>query len=200
MEEWSDRAGLGAGRFEPDEGSGEGVSDAANPGAGAASERIGATGGVPVDVVEAMLAAARVLVGLSVQSVADLGESVTLPQLRVLVLVASRSPANLNEVAAGIGVHPSNATRAVERLVVAGLLERREDPADRRYLRVQLAPAGAALVDGMMQRRRAAIGAILDRMAPEQREQLGSGAAAFAEAGGEIAHSAAGSLGWITAE
>ncbi len=151
-------------------------------------------------VVEAVLAAARVLVGLSAQSVAELGDTVSLPQLRVLVIVASRSPLNLGDVADGLGLHPSNATRAVERLVTAGWLERRDDPADRRNLVLELTPAGKNLVEGVMDHRSTAIAAIVDQMEPVQRRRLGAGAAAFAEAGGEVPHSAVWSLGWTTSD
>ena len=68
------------------------------------------------------MVAARVLVAVSAQSVAAVQDELTLPQLRVLVMVASRREMNLGAVAEGLGVHPSNATRAVDRLVVAGLL------------------------------------------------------------------------------
>jgi DNA-binding MarR family transcriptional regulator len=84
--------------------------------------------------VEAVMLAARVLVGVSAQSVAALDDTVTLPQLRVLVMVSSRGQLNLGAVAAGLGVHASNATRTVDRLVVAGLISRSEDPTDRRHL------------------------------------------------------------------
>lgn len=75
---------------------------------------------------------------------------VTLPQLRLLVMVSSRGPLNLGAVAAGLGVHPSNATRAVDRMVGAGLLSRSDDPTDRRNLVLELTPAGQALVDQVM--------------------------------------------------
>lgn len=151
------------------------------------------------EVVESVLAAARVLVAVSAQSVAATADTVTLPQLRVLVMLASQASMNLNGVAARLGVHPSNATRAVDRLVAAGLLDRRDDPADRRNLLLELTHAGNVLVQDVMQRRRDTIAEILEQMSPEQRRQFGAGAAAFAEAGGEFPSSAAWSLGWTTA-
>ena len=54
--------------------------------------------------------------------------SVTLPQLRVLVLTCDRGALSMGEVAQLLDVHPSNATRLVDRLVQAGLLDRRDDP------------------------------------------------------------------------
>jgi DNA-binding MarR family transcriptional regulator len=151
------------------------------------------------DDVEAVLAATRVLVGLSAQSVARLDGEVTLPQLRVLVMVASRPGMNLGAVAAALGVHPSNATRAVDRLVVAGLLSRSDDPTDRRNLQLELTDAGRDLVGRVMQDRRAAIAGILERMPAARRRALVPVLRAFALAAGETPEPAVWSLGWPTA-
>lgn len=150
------------------------------------------------DDVEAVMAAARVLVAVSAESVAAVEDVVTLPQLRVLVLVASRTAPNLGAVATGLGMHPSGATRAVDRLVAAGLLDRSDDPTDRRNLVLELTEAGRALVDKVMDQRRGAIAAILDRMPAGRRRSLVPVMRAFAEAGGETDDKAAWSLGWTT--
>jgi DNA-binding MarR family transcriptional regulator len=150
------------------------------------------------DDVEATMLAARALVGISAQSLAEVDEVVTPPQMRVLVMIASRGPLNLGAVARGLGVHPSNATRACDRLVAAGLLDRRDDPADRRNLQLQLTDRGRALVDDVMDRRRHAIAAVLDRMPALQRTALIPVLAAFAEAAGETADEHLWSLGWTT--
>jgi DNA-binding MarR family transcriptional regulator len=151
------------------------------------------------DDVEAVMAAARVLVAVSAQSVAAVEDIVTLPQLRVLVMVASRTAPNLNAVANGMGVHPSNATRTVDRLVLAGLLDRRDDPTDRRNLVLELTESGRELVKQVMDQRRVAIAAVLDRMPPGRRRSLVPVMRAFAEAGGETPDDAVWSLGWTTA-
>lgn len=151
------------------------------------------------DDVDAVLAAARVLVAISARSVAEVESEVSLPQLRVLVMVASRGPLNLGAVAAGLGVHPSNATRAVDRLVTAGLLDRSDDPTDRRHLVLRLTEDGAALVDRVKRSRSTAVAAILERMPPARRRALVPVLAAFARAGGETPESDAWSLGWTTA-
>lgn len=164
------------------------------------STREAADGTGGADDVEAVLAATRVLVAVSAQSVAAIDDVVTLPQLRVLVMVASRDGMNLGAVAAGLGVHPSNATRAVERLVVAGLLNRRDDPADRRNLILELSPAGSALVDRTMDERRNAVAAILDRMPPGRRRSLVPVLRSFAAAAGELPEGAVWSLGWTTTD
>lgn len=77
------------------------------------------------DEVEAVMLAARMLVAVSAQSVAEVEDQVTLAQLRVLVMVASGAALNLGTVAKALGVHASNAKRVVDRLVTAGRLNRR---------------------------------------------------------------------------
>lgn len=149
--------------------------------------------------VEAVMAAARVLVALSAQSVAGVDDVVTLPQLRVLVMIVSRGVMNLGAVAQGLGVHPSNATRLVERLVTAGLVDRRDDPTDRRNLVLELTPAGHELVDRVMNDRRVAIVRILDRMPASRRRALVPVLRSFADAGEETPDDAVWSLGWTTA-
>ncbi|HXV92063.1 MAG TPA: MarR family transcriptional regulator [Pseudonocardia sp.] len=150
------------------------------------------------DEVEAVMAAARLLVAMSARSIAEVDDLVTLPQLRVLVMVASRGPLNLGAVARGLGVHPSNATRACDRLVAAGLLDRREDPTDRRNLLLEPTRQGRSLVDRVMGHRRAAISAVLDRMPDAQRRALVPALAAFAAAGGEVPGPDVWALGWTT--
>lgn len=136
------------------------------------------------------MAATRVLVAVSAQSVAAVDDVVKLPQLRVLVMVASRGGLNLGAVTAGLGVHPSNATRAVERLAVAGLLDRRDDPTDRRSLVLELSVHGRGLVERVMDERRTKIAEILARMPPSRRRALVPVLRSFAAAAGEVPASA----------
>lgn len=156
--------------------------------------------GTLADDVEAVMLAARALVAVTARSVAAVEEVVTLSQLRVLVMVASRGALNLGAVAAGLGVHPSNATRAVDRLVGAGLLERRDDPADRRNLILELSPQGRGLVERVMADRRSAIADIVQRMPVKRRRALVPVLGSFAAACGELPDDAAWSMGWTTAE
>ena len=50
--------------------------------------------------------------------------TVSVPQMRVLVLLWTGEPLNLSAVAEGLGVNASNASRTCDRLVAAGLVER----------------------------------------------------------------------------
>lgn len=149
--------------------------------------------------IEAVMLAARVLVAITAQSMAVVQQDVTLPQLRALVMVASRGPLNLNTVARGLGVHPSNATRACDRLVAAGLLDRRDNPQDRRNLILELTEQGRELVETVMAHRRAAIEAVLAQVPAIHRRALVPALRCFVAAG-EVSEQISGSevwtLGW----
>lgn len=135
--------------------------------------------------VDAVLAAARVLVAVIARSVTVVEDKVTVPQLRILMLVSTRVPMNLSAVADALGVHPSNASRACDRLVDLGLLRRRDSDTDRRNLVLDLSPAGRAVVDSVVSARRDALRAILKDMPADDRQGLAPALLAFAHAAGE---------------
>lgn len=132
--------------------------------------------------VDAVMRASRVLVGVVAHSVAEVEDLVSLPQFRVLVIIASKAPVNLGQVADGLGVHPSNATRTVDKLVTAGFVERADDPADRRYLVLNLTSAGHDVVERVMAYRRSSIAAVMTDMPQSRRRALASALASFAKA------------------
>lgn len=136
--------------------------------------------------VNAVMRGSRVLLAIVTRSIAEVGDVVTMPQLRVLVMIAAHGPQHLGAVAQTLGVHPSNATRTCERLVVAGLLHRTDDPADRRFLRLELTGQGLALVERVMTHRRTAVEQVMERMPAAGRRELAAALGAFAEAAGEV--------------
>jgi DNA-binding MarR family transcriptional regulator len=146
--------------------------------------------------VDAMMLAAQALVGITARSVAEVEFRVTLPQLRLLVLVASRPPMNLNALAHEIGVHPSNATRACDRLVSAGLLRRGESPIDRRNLALELTDESRALIDTLVAHRRRALAAVLAQVPPARRRTIVSAMQLFGQTAGEVSAARAWELGW----
>jgi DNA-binding MarR family transcriptional regulator len=129
---------------------------------------------------DAVLAAARVLVDVVLTSIADV--KLTLPQFRLLLIVSARGPLNLSAVAEDLGVHPSNATRASDRMIEAGLLDRREAEGDRRHVALSLTSEGERVVASVMRRRRRAVTQVLDRMPKGQRKALIPALEAFTEA------------------
>jgi DNA-binding MarR family transcriptional regulator len=130
---------------------------------------------------------------------------VTLPQLRVLVMVQDSGPLNMSSVAAGLGVNPSNASRTCDQLVRGGLLDRREHPGDRRNVVLTLTGGGRRLVSSMLRQREAIFAQVVERMAPEARSRLAVGLNAFSDAAREISGEGLGLpdgegqlLGWLT--
>jgi DNA-binding MarR family transcriptional regulator len=140
---------------------------------------------VTAEEIDAVMSAARVLVGVIAASVAGVDGAVTPPQLRVLVLTASRGPWNIAALAEVLQVHPSNATRTVDRLVQAVLLLRRDSPVDRRNVELALSRRGQALVTSVMEHRRQALERVLRAMPPQCRRDLVPALRAFADAAGE---------------
>lgn len=152
--------------------------------------------GVTGEQVDAVMLAARALVGVAAQAVSEAEDRVTLPQLRVLMLIASRGGLNLNALADLMGVHPSNASRSCDRLVAAGLLTRAESTIDRRNLTLQLTDKGEQLVAELIDHRRQAITIVLEQMPVARRRTLVSAMKSFGEAAGEIPAQSAWKLGW----
>ncbi|BDB60895.1 MULTISPECIES: MarR family winged helix-turn-helix transcriptional regulator [Rhodococcus] len=146
--------------------------------------------------VDAVMSASRALVGIAAASVAEVEDRVSIPHLRILVLVGTRGPLTLAGVADELGVDPSGASRAVDKLMKAGLLDRRDSPEDRRKLALTLTPDGAAVVHTVMDHRRDAIAAVLSRLSAGQRDELAAAFGVFAEAAGEPATEDALTLLW----
>ena len=84
----------------------------------------------------------RALVGIAAASIADVEDVVTVPQFRVLVMLYTRGPMNMAAVATALDVNPSNARRTCDRLMKAGLLDRRESADDRRNVTLTITEEG----------------------------------------------------------
>ena len=144
-----------------------------------------AAGGPSADQIDAVLRASRALMGIAAASMAAVDDDVTVPQLRVLVMVDTKGPLNLTAVAAGLRVNPSNASRTCDRLIRAGLLDRQDSPDDRRNITLSLTDAGRRLVNKVIEHRRTAIIRVLRDMDPDDRELLTTALDRFATAAGE---------------
>jgi len=133
-----------------------------------------------------VVAASRALVGVAARSLAGLEEEVTLSQYRALVLLCSRGPQGVAQLADLLGVSPSTATRMVDRLVTKGLARRHRASRDRRCVTVRVSGVGEALVREVTARRRAEIARIVGSMAPGSHESLVRALSEFARAAGEV--------------
>lgn len=140
---------------------------------------------VTSEQVESVMRAARALVGITAASISCVDDVVTVPQLRVMMMIATRGAMNLAGVAAGLAVSPSNASRICDRLLKVGMVDRRDDPADRRNIALTLTAEGQDLIDRVIHHRRNAIRRVLRQMPPEQRTLLTVVLDDFATAAGE---------------
>jgi len=153
------------------------------------------------ELITGILTASRVLVGVSARSLAEIEDTVTPSQFRTLVVLSAHGPSRLVELARRLDVQASTALRSVDRLLVSGLVDRRENPRDRREVTIELTSTGRRLVTRVTGRRRAAIETIVRAMPPARRRELLEalgGFTAFAEAADEppagVDHASA--LGW----
>src|SRR3954465_10293103 len=92
----------------------------------------------------ALMRASTVITAIVVRSLTSVSPQVTVVQARVLVIVWGLGTANVNAVAEGLGTNASNASRACDRLVRAGLLTREQADGDRRHVVLRLSPQGQA--------------------------------------------------------
>jgi DNA-binding MarR family transcriptional regulator len=136
-------------------------------------------------VTEALLTASRLLVAVSARSIAAVDDSVTLPQFRLLVVLHSRGPQNVSALAESLGVNPSSATRAIDRLIRAGMVDRKTNPDSRREMQISLTRAGQRVVRNVTRRRHQEIARIVERMPVTHRRGIVRALTAFSQAGGE---------------
>jgi DNA-binding MarR family transcriptional regulator len=71
----------------------------------------------------------------------------TMSQTKAMYLLVAAGPLRMSELAHRLGVTNSTATGQVDRLVELGLLERHEDPADRRQVVVHATEHGTATLE-----------------------------------------------------
>ena len=113
-------------------------------------------------------------------------EDTTIAQYRALVVLASRGPQRMVDLAAALAVTPSTAGRMCDRLLRKGLIRRHRARTDRRAVRVSITAAGRQVVDEATARRRALIADILRKLPPRQQPAIATALQAFAAAAGEI--------------
>src|SRR4051794_33380781 len=118
---------------------------------------------------------------LAVLDRARIARSPSIPptQLRVLIIIARARHTNMSRLAEALDVVPSSASRLCDRLEATGLLRRAPDPRGRREVRLVLTSAARRLLDDLRERRRRALGDVLERMAPGARQELVRALTAF---------------------
>ncbi len=137
------------------------------------------------ELTTAFLTASRVLVAVSAESLEEVGDNLTIPQFRTLVVLGSHGEMNLNSLAQILQVNASSALRMIDRLLVSGLVTRQENPENRREVLLDLTPAGTSIVKAVTGRRRREISRIVAKMTDRDRRGLLAALQSFARAAGE---------------
>lgn len=138
------------------------------------------------DAVDAVLTASRALIAVATKSLGAAAEETTIAQYRTLVVLMSRGPRRLTDLACALAVAPSTAGRMCDRLVRKGLIRRHRARTDRRAVLVSITPPGREVVDHATGRRRELIAGILASLPPGGQREVAAALRAFAEAAGEI--------------
>ena len=111
------------------------------------------------------------LVGQTAVHISQCAEQCGLSVVQASALLRIDGSISMRELATRLGGHASNATGIADRLAARGLVERREDPDDRRVKRVDLTPEGVATrhrLTACMESARTPFA----RLSPAQRRQL----------------------------
>ena len=136
-------------------------------------------------ITDALLTASRLLVAISARSIALVDDSITIPQFRTLVILSNEGPVNLATLGGLLDVQPSTIGRMVDRLVSAGLIDRRPHPTSRRELVAELTARGRRVVQKVTANRRNELARVVEKMPARERRGLVRALAAFTAAGGE---------------
>jgi DNA-binding MarR family transcriptional regulator len=147
-------------------------------------------------LASAFVTASRALVAIAIRSIEAAPVAVTVPQHRVLVLLASDGSLAIGTVAQQLGVNPSNATRVCDRLQRLDLIRRSRSASDGRAVHVSITAAGRRLVDAVTEHRRREVAAVLRSLPRPQVEAVVTALADFSRAAHEQAETDWAVVGW----
>ncbi|MFJ8932027.1 MarR family winged helix-turn-helix transcriptional regulator [Streptomyces sp. NPDC102364] len=145
-------------------------------------------------VTETVMAASRLLVALSARALATVDATLTLPQLRTLVVLDRCGPVKLAVLAATLGVNASTALRMVDKLEAGGLVDRKANPDNRREVVLRLTPSGTSLVRRVLDHRHKEVAGLVGTLPVGVRAGLVEGLRALTEAADDLAVGPGGAL------
>ena len=120
---------------------------------------------------QTLLLLARAVMGISTRAADRLGE-LSVVQLRAMTVLRELGTANLGQLAEGLDVTVSTTSRLVDRLVAAGLAERRPAPHTRREIRLSLTRVGKGTLARYDRLRLDRLHSCLDHLPGGQHEPL----------------------------
>ncbi len=137
------------------------------------------------DALETLQAATRVLAGVALHSLDVLDGAVTLPQFRMLAVLADLGRARSVQVARALGLEASTVTRLADRMVTAAYVSRGGEPGHRGVVTLELTAAGKGLVDQVTAWREQELARIFRQLPPAGQAPVTHALRQLVEAAGE---------------
>jgi DNA-binding MarR family transcriptional regulator len=134
--------------------------------------------------LEVLQVATRVLTGVALRSLDVLDGRVTLPQFRMLAVLADLGQVRSVQVARALGTEASTVTRLADRLVAAGHVARGSEPGHRGVVTLALTGSGRQLVARVEAWRRDELTRILDQLTPADQKRVISSLRLLVDAAG----------------
>jgi DNA-binding MarR family transcriptional regulator len=134
---------------------------------------------------EVLQAATRVLAGVALRSLDVLDSAVTLPQFRLLAVLADLGPVPSGQAARTLGLDPSTVTRLADRMVIAGHVARGTAPQHRGVVTLELTASGRDLVAAADTWRRHELARIMARLASPERAAVTAALGLLVSAAGD---------------
>jgi DNA-binding MarR family transcriptional regulator len=103
-------------------------------------------------------------------------------QINVLMRLYHGGKCGISEIGERLGITNAAASQAIDRLVNLGVIERTEDPNDRRAKQLALTQAGRTLIEKGFEARRNWISGLTDALNPEQQTLIISALTLLTEA------------------
>ncbi len=111
---------------------------------------------------------------------------VTMPQAKVMYLLAAAGDLRMSDLVAQLGVSLSTVSGLVDRVVDHGLAIRREDAVDRRHVVVSLTPAGRTFVDRFRELNARQVRDLLELLDDDGLRIVGGALAVLSDAAGRL--------------
>lgn len=103
-------------------------------------------------------------------------------QINILMRLFHGGSAGVSMIGEIMGISNAAASQSIERLVQMGLVERTEDPQDRRAKRLELTPKGQSLIEQGIEVRSKWVEGVANALTPEQQDSIISALVLLTEA------------------
>ena len=112
----------------------------------------------------------------------------SMPQFSILMQLFYRGNCGISEISERFEISSAAASQHVDNLVQAGLIERAEDPRDRRAKQIQLSSKGKALVESGMGERYRWMDRLAETLEEKDRQKIADALVILTEAARKLDH------------